>query len=87
MGGLTDRWMGGATPGVFPLHPGIQLSHHPASFLWLWLMVAVEIKNPRPVFSRGFLLNHQLQQAPTASPTTTTTPSVTACMMFFNIAD
>jgi hypothetical protein len=44
-------------------------------------------KNPRPFCSRGFLLKFiSIQQAPTASLTTTTTASLTACERFFNIA-
>jgi hypothetical protein len=54
---------------------------------WLWLTVADKIKNPRPFCSRGLLLKFiSIQQAPTASLTTTTTASLTACEKFFNIA-
>jgi hypothetical protein len=43
-------------------------------------------KNPRPFCSRGFLLKFiSIQQAPTASLTTTTTASLTACELIINI--
>jgi hypothetical protein len=56
-------------------------------FFRLWLTGAGKTKNPRPFYSRGFLLKFiSIQQAPTASLTTTTTASLTACEKFFNIA-
>jgi hypothetical protein len=43
-------------------------------------------KKPTAMTSRGFLLNRYVQQAPTASPATTTT-RLTACVTFFNIGE
>jgi hypothetical protein len=87
MDGWVDCWINGQRPRASSIHPIIQKSKNPVSCLWLWLTVADETKNPRLIFSRGFLLKFiSIQQAPTASLTTTTTASLIACEKFFNIA-